>query len=76
MGMQEHPVGRLMKMRAEVDGWGLLSREDGLPSVKKPARRVFGEGWSIYPPYPVGVPLDLPASLIALMQMERKPGKV
>ncbi len=46
---------------AEARGSSLASGRDGLfglPHHKKPARNGFGEGWSIYPPYPMGAPLS------------------
>jgi hypothetical protein len=49
-----------MNVPAEALGWSLtLGREGlfGLSRHQKPARSGFGEGWVIYPPYPMGVPI-------------------
>jgi hypothetical protein len=57
--VQCHVTGRWVKVPVEALGWSLtLGREglSGLPHHQKPARSGFAEGWSIYPPYPIGVP--------------------
>jgi len=49
----------IVKLPAEELEWSLtLGKEglSGLPHHQKPARSGFTEGWSIYPPYPIGVP--------------------
>src|SRR5215469_13890372 len=60
MRVQCHVAGRWVKVPAAELGWSLtLGREglSGLPYHQKLARRGFAEGWSIYPPSPIGVPL-------------------
>ena len=57
-----HVVRKMVKLPAEELEWSLtLGREgpSGLPHHQKPARSGFTEGWLIYPPYPVGVPVVL-----------------
>jgi len=81
-----HVTGRWVKGSAEELGRRLtLARKDlsEPPQDKKPARRRFGDGWSIYPPSPIGAPtgrLDLHfnlthAQLKALENMRQEPGK-
>jgi hypothetical protein len=60
MWMQCHVTGRWVKVLAEELVWSLtLGREglSGLSHHQKPARSGFAEGWLIYPPYPMGVPV-------------------
>jgi len=55
-----HVVEQWVKIPAEeLGGRPNLRREggSGLPQHQKPARSGFAEGWSIYPPYPIGVPI-------------------
>ena len=59
MWMQGHVVERWGKVPAEELGGSLTLRRaglSGLPHHQKPARSGVGEGWSIYPPYLIGVP--------------------
>ena len=49
-----------MKVPAEALRGSLAPGREGLsglPHHPKPARSRFAEGWSIYPPYPIGVPV-------------------
>ena len=58
-GVLYHVAGRWVKGPAEERGWSLtLGRKglSGLPHHQKPAPNGYAEGWSIYPPYPIGVP--------------------
>jgi 2-oxoglutaroyl-CoA hydrolase len=48
-----------VKVPAEELGWSLSRGRvglTGLPHHRKPTRSGFAEAWSIYPPYPIGVP--------------------
>jgi hypothetical protein len=60
-GCRYHVAGRWVKVPTEALGWRLtLEREglSGLPHRQKPARSGFAEGWVIYPPYPMRVPVQ------------------
>jgi hypothetical protein len=60
-GVLYHVAGRWVKVPAEERGWSLtLGRKglSGLPHHQKPAPNAFAVGWSIYPPSPIGVPLQ------------------
>jgi transposase len=59
------------KVPAEERGWSLtLGRKDlsGLPHHQKPAPNGFAEGWSIYPPSPIGVPPVQQEDAVAFLQ--------
>ncbi len=59
MWVQSYVTVRLVKVLAKELGWSLAPGRDGsseLPHHKNPARSGLGEGWLIYPPYPMGVP--------------------
>jgi hypothetical protein len=54
-----HVASMSVKLPAEALAWSLtLGKQglSGLPQHQTPARCGFTEGWSMYPPYPIGVP--------------------
>jgi len=60
MGVLYYVAGRWMKVPAAKLVWSLTPGREGLsglPHHKKPAQSGFTEGWVIYPPYRMGVPL-------------------
>ena len=62
----------IVKLPAEELEWSLTMGKEGLsglPHHQTPARSGFTEGWSIYPPYPIGVPpMPLVSSNVRLTQ--------
>ena len=59
MQVRCHVASMSVKLPAEALAWSLtLGKQglSGLPQHQTPARCGFTEGWSMYPPYPIGVP--------------------
>ena len=60
MGVLYYVAGRWMKVPAAKLEWSLTPGREGLsglPHHKKPAQSGLTEGWVIYPPYRMGVPV-------------------
>ncbi len=66
MWLECHVARKSVKVLVEVVGWSLASGRGDLSALlndENAAQRVFGEGWSNYPPSPIAVPPAQPLNV-------------